>query len=53
MDDQERSKVVAELTADPAKTKAEAFEAWKREHPEGTAAQFDAEWGAVELVLGL
>lgn len=53
MDDQERAKIVDELTADPAKTKAEAFAEWKRDHPDGTEAQFDVEWGVVETVLGL
>jgi hypothetical protein len=53
MNDEERAKVVAELTADPAKVKADAFAEWKKEHPNGTEADFENEWGVVEAVLGL
>lgn len=38
--------------ATPAERKAKVFESWKKEHPEGTQAQFDKEYELVEAIFG-
>lgn len=53
MTNEERDATVAKMIADPESTKEEIRAEWKKEHPEGTDADFENHWGAVTATFGI
>jgi hypothetical protein len=49
----EQAKAFDTILDDPAKAKADAYEEWKKDHPDGTEEEFEEAWGPVALTFGL